>query len=174
MKKVILFALVLAVHGVLLNSVLAQEIPRYVVTYIRSQTGEGIRSATVVTVFNQSSNSCVVEVAWFLGITPIGTAPLGTSSESVAPGQALQFCTRSLPDSITKCNSVSSPELNSEVHVQGKAIVSSSAESPSAEFDCSLLAIEARVYYTTGKGDTAISAISNSKVVFAGEGNLGD
>src|SRR5437016_2030333 len=33
MKKVILFALVLTVCGVLLNSALAQEIPRYLVTY---------------------------------------------------------------------------------------------------------------------------------------------
>jgi hypothetical protein len=32
------------------------------------------------------------------------------------------------------------------------------------------------VYYTTGRNpdDTAISGISNSKVVFADEGNLGD
>jgi hypothetical protein len=65
MKRVILFALVLAVHGVLLNSVLAQEIPRYLVTYVRSQNVGPIRSATAVTVTNQSSESCTVQVEWF-------------------------------------------------------------------------------------------------------------
>jgi hypothetical protein len=165
MKKVILFALVLVVCGALLTPALAQETPRYVVTYIRSQTGEGIRSATVVTVVNQSSTGCVVEVAWFRELTPL----LGTSQLFIESGQAFQFCSRFLPDSITRCDSVSSPELNSDTPVQGKAIVSSSEG-----FDCSLLGVEARVYYTTGKHDTAISAISNSKIVFAGEGNLGD
>jgi len=74
MKKVILCALVLAVCEVLLNSVLAQEnpnefegVPRYVVTYISSQTGKGIRSATVVTVINQSQSDCGVQVAWYQG-----------------------------------------------------------------------------------------------------------
>jgi hypothetical protein len=174
MKKVILCALVLAVHGVLLNSVLAQETPRYVVTYIKSQTGEEIRSATVVTVVNQSSTVCNVEVAWFTGVGPL----LGTSSVPVGSGQAFQFCSRSLPNSITRCDSISRPELNApellevaghmEVQ-QGKAIVSSTTRPA-----CSRIAIEARVYYTRGKDDKDISAISNSKVVFIDEGNLGD
>ena len=168
MKKVILFALVLAVHGVLLNAVLAQQTQRYVVTYISSQTGKGIRSATTVTVLNQSRDTCEVQVAWFLGS---GLTPIGISSASVSGRNSVQFCSRALPDSITKCDSISSPELDSATAVQGRAIVISDEGDPDS---CSFLAIEARVYYTTGDYDTAISAISNSKIVFAGEGNLGD
>jgi len=169
MKKVILFALVLAVHGVLLNSVLAQQpAQRYVVTYISSQTGKGIRSATAVTVLNQSRDTCEVQVAWFLSS---GLTTIGTSSASVSGRNSVQFCSRDLPDSITQCDSISSPELDSATAVQGIAIVISDKGDPDS---CSFLAIEARVYYTTGDYDTAISAISNSKIVFAGEGNLGD
>ena len=73
MKKVILFALILTICGVLHNSVLAQEnpedgsdanvaiypedyegVPRYVVTFIKSSSNTLIRSATAVTVINQS------------------------------------------------------------------------------------------------------------------------
>jgi hypothetical protein len=162
MKKVILCAFVLAVHGVLLNSVLAQEMQRYVVTYIRSQTGEGIRSATAVTVVNQSNSTCTVEVEWF---TPSGTS-VCTHDSFLAPGEVREFCSRPLQFE-TGCIVPCTPPLTNLV--LGKAIVSSTAV-----FDCSLIAVEARVYYTTGAGDTAISAISNSKIVFAGEGNLGD
>ena len=172
MKKVILFALVLAVHGVLLNSALAQDTQRYVVTYIRSQTGKGIRSATAVTVLNQSRDTCEVQVAWFLSS---GFTPIGISSASVSGRNSVQFCSRDLPDSITKCDSISNPELDSATEVQGRAVVISGVNRQADGFDsCSLLAIEARVYYTTGHYDTAISAISNSKIVFVGEGNLGD
>ena len=86
-------------------------------------------------------------------------------------GNAFQFCSRHLPDPITRCDIISSPELNSDTPVvmQGKAVVSST-DGP----ECSRIAVEARVYYTTGEDDTAISAISNSKIVFIDEGNLGD
>jgi hypothetical protein len=173
MKKVILFALVLAVNGVLLSSVLAQETERYLVTYVSSSTLVTIRSATVVTVINQSSSrSCNVQVAWFVSPFPEQNVnkPLCTDNARVIPGEAVQFCSRGLPNSITICTQTCDPPLT-ELQHQGKAIVSSSDE-----FECSLLGVEARVYYTTGVGgaDTAISAISNSKVVFFGEGNLGD
>src|ERR1700687_4225646 len=66
MKKVILCALVLAANGVLVNSVLSQEIvPRYLVTYVRFQNPGPIRAATAVTVTNQSNESCAVQVEWF-------------------------------------------------------------------------------------------------------------
>jgi len=173
MKKVILCALVLAVNGVLVNSVLAQEVDRYLVTYVRSQIGasdQPIRSATAVTVVNQSSITCLVRVEWFLdnGIS------VCNKSQNVPSGGTFRFCSRNLSTSITACDPISictPPLTSSPTGNQGKAIVSSSKG-----FDCSLLAVEARVYYTTGTGvlDAAISAISNSKIVFAGEGNLGD
>jgi hypothetical protein len=168
MKKVMLVTLVLAVCGVLHNSVLAQE-ARYLVTYVSSSTHTAIRSATVVTVVNQSDRACGVEVEWF--VSPNPATPVCTRNILVDPGQAVQFCSRPLPNSITAdCEVCLDQPLTSQN--QGKAIVSSSIG-----FPCSLIAVEARVYYTTGsekEGDTAISAISNSKVVFFGEGNLGD
>jgi hypothetical protein len=182
MKKVILFTLVLAVCSVLHSSVLAQQypddssganvaiypedyegFPRYLIPYIRSQTGQGIRSATAVTVVNQSTTSCSVQVEWF---TPSG-ASLCTVASNLAAGAVREFCSRSLPISITGCIVPCTPPLNNLV--LGKAIVSSTEG-----FTCSLIGVDARVYYTTGAGDTAVSAISNSKVVFIGEGNLGD
>ena len=66
MKKVMLVTLVLAFYGVLHNSVLAQVEPRYLVTYARSQNAGPIWSATAVTVTNQSSLVCRVQVEWFL------------------------------------------------------------------------------------------------------------
>jgi hypothetical protein len=166
MKKVILFALVLAVHGVLLNSVLAQEIPRYLVTYVRSQNVGPIRSATAVTVTNQSSESCTVQVEWFQSAPATSQCILETV---IGPREARHFCSRSLPGAITGCSPVATPATCPALFgSQGTAIVSSTDR-----FACSLIAVDARVYYTT-PGDAEVLAISNSKIVFAGEGNLGD
>jgi hypothetical protein len=143
------------------------------VGYISSSTLTAIRSATVVTVVNQSDSICGVRVEWF--VSPNPATPLCTRNIRVDPGEAVQFCSRRLPDSITaRCNACEGAPGQTELTSQneGKAIVSSS----SAGFECSLLGVEARVYYTTGETppDMAISAISNSKIVFIGEGNLGD
>jgi hypothetical protein len=175
MKKVILCALVLAVNGVLVNSVLAQEVPRYLVTYWRSLTNLNIRSGTVVTVVNQSlSATCNVQVEWVLSFPVNGNTHAGMSGPlPLGPGQAAHFCSRNLAPNIPGCTNggVSVPALNGAGgENQGKAIVSSS----NTPADCRLLGVEARVYYTTGGNDATISAISNSKIVFAGEGNLGD
>jgi hypothetical protein len=172
-KKVVLVALVLVVCGVLYDSVLAQEKPRYLVTYVRSLALQNPliqRSATVVTVVNQSSLSCDVQVEWFAGNA---TSPLCTViTNGVAPGAPLNFCTRPLPGSVTTCSDACDPPILG--NFQGKAIVSSS-EGLSQGFDeCSLIAVDARVYYMALGSDAAVSAISNSKVVFFGEGNLGD
>jgi hypothetical protein len=170
MKKVILCALVLAVNGVLVNSVLAQEVDRYLVTYVRSQSNTPIRSATAVTVVNQSSTTCRVRVEWFLDSNP--TIPVCNRFRDVPAGGTFQFCSRNLSTSITNCDPICTPPLTSSpTGNEGKAIVSSSNN-----FECSLLGVEARVYYTTGAGvlDTAISAISNSKIVRVDDGNFGD
>jgi hypothetical protein len=137
---------------------------RYLVTYMNSQATTAIRSATVVTVTNQSSRSCVVQIEWFRGFVP--NTPVCTTTAAVAPGVTHDFCSRTLPGAITSCNSVCAPPL---VFAEGKAIVSSSAD-----VGCNLIGVEARLYYTMGAGDMAISAISNPKIVRAEEGNLGD
>jgi hypothetical protein len=172
MKKVILCALVLAANGVLVNSVLSQEIvPRYLVTYVRSQIAGPIRAATAVTVTNQSSESCAVEVEWFRSNPATSLCKLNVT---IASHGANQFCSRNLIGSITNCAPFATPaNCPGSFAFEGTAIVSSSSDTS----DCRLLGVEARVYYTTssnGTNDTAISAISNSKIVFAGEGNLGD
>ena len=170
MKKVILCALVLAANGVLVNSVLSQEkVPRYLVTYVRSQNPGPIRAATAVTVTNQSSESCAVQVEWFTSL-PTSLCILEVTIPSKG---ASQFCSRNLIGSITNCAPFATPaNCPGSIAFEGTAIVSSSNTS-----DCRLLGVEARVYYTTssnGVNDAAISAISNSKIVFAGERNLGD
>jgi hypothetical protein len=171
MKKVMLVTLVLAVCGVFHSSVLAQETERYLVPFVKSspQSSQltGVRSATMVTVVNQSSVSCDVQVQWF---SSTQSTALCTNMETIFPGTSKQFCIRGISTLIGSCNNNCVSQLGNNQGIQGTAIVSSSSR-----FECSLIAVEARVYYTTGVGVTeAVSAISNSKVVFAGEGNLGD
>jgi hypothetical protein len=171
MKKVILCALVLAVHGVLLNSALAQQVPRYLVTYARSQNVGPIRSATVVTVTNNqptqsTSQLCTVKVEWFLSS---GDSVCTLTALEISPGITRHFCSRNLPADITSCFPAATPDTCPALFgSQGTAVVSSDDT-----FECSLIAVDARVYYTT-PGDAEVSAISNPKIVFAGEGNLGD
>ena len=174
MKKVILVVFVLAICGVLHNSALTQQLDsRYLVTYWRSLTGNQIRAVTAVTVVNQSDSVCNVQVEWFRSAGPhvnfSGPQPLN-------PGEALQFCSRSVGALITNCpqRGIAAPPLPTDAANtnQGTAIVSST-DSPA----CRNIAVDARVYQTTGTntaGDTAISAISSSKIVFVDEGNLGD
>jgi hypothetical protein len=142
---------------------------RYLITYMNSQTGEAIRSATVVTVTNQSGGTCDVTVQWFKGFlfTPECTTTfVGLENELTA-----DFCSRSLPFTITSCNSTCDPELTFD---EGRAVVSSSTETADGP-DCSKIAVSARVYYTAGEeGDSAVAAITDSKVVRAGQGNRGD
>jgi hypothetical protein len=183
MKNLSVFALVLAVCGPLFTPVLAQDRPdrspdagaaidayggveRYLVTYMNSQTTTAIRSATAVTVTNTNgtSPSCAVKIEWFRGFIP--NTPVCTTTAVIDPGVTHDFCSRNLPDAITACNSVCAPELNFD---EGKAIVSSSET-----IGCGLIGVEARLYYTTGAGDMAVSAISNPKIVEVERGNLGD
>ena len=166
MKKVIIVTLVLGVCGVLHNSVLAQE-ARYLVTYVRSQNAGPIRSATAVTVTNQSSQSCEVQVEWFQSAPVISQCIL--ESTPIGPGEARHFCSRNLPAAIMGCSLFATPATCPALFgSQGTAVVSSTNN-----FECTKIAVDARVYYTT-PGDAEVSAISNSKIVFIGEGNLGD
>lgn len=134
-------------------------VPRYLVTYINSQTGVTNRSATVVTVTNQSGASTEVSVAWFRGFS---TIPSGTSTMVIPAGFTVDFGSRSLPGDLTVVNSVPNPELTFD---EGRAVVSSRN---------ARIGVSARVYYTTGDDDSRLSAITDSKVVVYGAGNTGD
>jgi hypothetical protein len=134
-------------------------VPRYLVTYMNSQTRNKIRSATVVSVTNQAKQPNRVVVSYYWGL---GNSVAGSSAFSIPPGWTIDFCTRNLPGEITTCNSVPKPELTFN---EGRAIVSSTLSG---------IAVSARVYYTSGKGDEELLAITDSKIVNFGEGNNGD
>ena len=61
--------------------------PRYLVTFMRSQTGVPVRSATVVSVTNQAQRPNLVTVSWFLGFSN-NSSPVGTASMIIPPGPA--------------------------------------------------------------------------------------
>jgi hypothetical protein len=136
-------------------------VPRYLVTYMTSQTGGNVRSGTVVSVTNQSEKENRVTVTYYKGFTD-NTSPVGQTTFSIPPDFTVDFASRDLPTELTTCNSIPNPEL---VFDEGRAIVSSSRKE---------IAVSARVYYTRDDSDLDLLAITDSKVVQFGEGNLGD
>jgi hypothetical protein len=137
-------------------------IPRYLVTYMNSQTAnEAMRSATVVSVTNQSKLTNRVFVTFFKGFTD-DSSPVGTASFSIPPQFTIDFASRHLPGELTVTNAVPNPELTFD---EGRAIVSSMWPE---------IGVSARVYYTAGDGDERLHAVTDSKVVVYGEGNSGD
>lgn len=147
--------------GLTVDDAAAPVVERYLVTYLKSRT-DAPRSATVVTVTNQSKESCRIKVDWFVGFTP--QTPACTTTAAVAPGVTHDFCSRNLLSGITTCNTTCDPALT---FTEGKATVSSGP--------CSGIGVESRVYYTTGDtSDTGVAAVSNPKIVRVPEGNLGD
>jgi hypothetical protein len=135
--------------------------PRYLVTYMNSQTADRIRSATAVTVTNQSPSHCLVGVSYFKGFSP-NSSPVCSTSFIIPPEFTVDFCSRNLPLALTVCNSTCSPELTFD---EGRAIVSST---------CREIGVSGRVYYTSGDDDGEVAAISDSKIVAFGRGNTGD
>jgi hypothetical protein len=135
--------------------------PRYVVTYMNSQKGGRIQSATIVTVTNQSPRPNVVTVLWFKGLTS-NNSPVGLTVTSIPPDFTLDFASRNIPFELTAVNAVCSPEL---VFDEGRAIVGSRQPE---------IAVSSRVYYTTGANDANLLAITDSKVVRYDQGNAGD
>jgi hypothetical protein len=134
-------------------------IARYLVTFIKSRTTDPIRTATVVSITNQTRKTCQVAVDWFQGFNP---APVCATAFSLDAGFTTDFCSREIPDPLTTCNATCAPELTFD---EGKAVVNASCED---------IGVSARVYYTRGDDDNELSAISDSKIVRFGEGNRGD
>jgi hypothetical protein len=136
-------------------------VPRYLVTYMNSQTGGRVRSATVVSVTNQSEKPNRVSVSYFKGFTD-NTAPVGVTSVAIPPDFTIDFSSRNLPGELTVCNSVCNPELFFD---EGRAIVSSRLPE---------IGVSSRVYYTADDRDLELLSITDSKVVGFGGGNAGD
>jgi hypothetical protein len=135
--------------------------PRYLVTYMNSQTGGRSRSATVVTVTNQSTFSCRVAVSYFKGFSSNAT-PVCSTSFAISPDFTVDFCSRNLPGDVTVCNSICAPELTFD---EGRAIVSAT---------CKEIGVSSRIYYASDASDEQITGITDSKVVQFGQGNNGD
>lgn len=136
-------------------------IPRYLVTFMKSETGGPVRSATIVTITNQAPRPNLVTVTWFKGFTD-NSSPSGTAAMTIPPDFSVDFGSRDLPGGLTVVNAIPSPELTFD---EGRAIVSSRLPE---------IGVSARVYYTSGDRDDQLLAISDSKVVVFGNGNLGD
>jgi hypothetical protein len=137
-------------------------VPRYLVTYMKSNTGNvAMRSATVVSVTNQSRLINRVFVTFFRGLTD-DSSPAGTAALAIPPQFTVDFTSRQLPSDLTTPNAVSNPQLTFD---EGRAIVSSMWPE---------IGVSARVYYTAGDRDETLHAITDSKVVVYGGRNSGD
>jgi hypothetical protein len=137
-------------------------VPRYLVTYMNSQTANNaMRSATVVSVTNQSRLINRVSVTFFKGWSD-DSSPVGTAAFAIPPQYTVDFASRNLPGELTVTNAVPNPELTSD---EGRAIVSSLWPE---------IGVSARVYYTAGDRDETLHAITDSKVVVYGARNSGD
>ena len=136
--------------------------PRYLVTYMNSQAGGRIRSATIVSITNQARDVNRVSVSFFLGFSD-DSAPVGVATFAIPPQFTIDFGSRNLPTELVTVNALPSPaELTFD---EGRAVVSS--ELPE-------IGVSARVYYTSGERDEELLSITDSGVVVYTEPNHGD
>jgi hypothetical protein len=141
----------------------AGTVARYLVTYMKSNTATtALRTATIISVTNQSSSTCRVAVDWKVG----GTSTVCTTTLSLSPRSELDFCSRTIPDGITTCNATCSPSLTFK---EGKAVVGSSTTT-----GCEKIALSARTVYTSSTSDSPVNGITDAKIVKFGAGNIGD
>jgi hypothetical protein len=151
-------------RGQLSSQLPAGTVSRYVVTYFRSATVDpALRTASVVSITNENTSSCLVAVDWRFGV---GASTACTISATLAPQTQLDFCSRTVPDGITTCNVTCSPSLTNN---EGSARVGSATTT-----GCEKIAVSARTYYTGSTTDKPVSAITDAKVVRYGFGNSGD
>ena len=134
--------------------------PRYLVTYMESRAAGRTRSATVVSVTNQSKIINRVFVSYFKGFSD-NNSPVCVCGYAVPPDYTVDFCSRNIPSELVTCNCVCDPELGFD---EGRAIVSSMWPE---------IGVSSRVYYTS-EDDRQVLAITDSKIVVFGEGNKGD
>lgn len=148
------------------NQVPSSQTARYLITYMNSDAvSRDTHAATVATVTNLAGTSCDVSVNWFRGFR---TRPICTTRfKALANNNTADFCSRRLPIAITQCNATCSPKIAFD---EGSAVVGSSA----APASCARIGVSARVYYTGERSDTAVQAITDSKVVKLPGPNRGD
>jgi hypothetical protein len=180
----LLFALTLGGYGLYPTAVLAQpaqpdigdsgevsapvsalpagHVARYRLTYMTSQTNTANRTSTVISITNHSTVSCSTSVDWRIGLGGLAC----TTTVTVAPGNTAEHCSRSLPFAVASCQATCSPALT---NTEGSAIIGSVNTA-----GCNLIAVDGRIYHTTGSTDTAVAATTNPHVVRIGAANAGD
>jgi hypothetical protein len=140
----------------------AGQIQRYIATYMASQTGPSQRTATVISITNNSSSTCATAVDWKVGFGGVSC----TTTLVLAPGQTGEHCSRSINSGLAICNATCSPELTA---IEGDAIIGSTRGTA-----CAAIAVYARTFYTTGTSDQTLNAVADANIVRVGAGNNGD
>jgi hypothetical protein len=136
-------------------------IARYRVTYVKSDATTVIRSATVVSITNNSPTTCDTLVEWGTGFGE----HVCTTKFTLGHGRTGNQCSRDIPSDIATCNAACSSTLTFE----GNAVVDSTNLTP-----CANIAVSARTYYTSGSTDDAVTAATDAKIVRINQGNRGD
>lgn len=140
----------------------------YLIGYLNSDTSEANRTATVISITNQAQGPCEVSVDWFKGLDP--NSAVCATVTTINAGETQEHCSRDLPGAIAVCQSTCDPNLTFE---EGKAVVNLH-ETCFLSVDSRRLAVDARLYHTTGDADDAVSGVTGLKVVRFGQGNRGD
>jgi len=135
----------------------------YMLSYAPSVPTIIPRSATVISITNQSASTCSTSVDWKTGF---GATNSATTVLVLGPRQTGEHCSRPLPMQVVSCNATANPALNGQ---EGNATVGS-ASVPSA---CVNIAVDARVYYFRGQ-DYDVAAVVDVKVIKGSVTNKGD
>jgi hypothetical protein len=149
------------------------QIPVFLVSFVGSDTTSAPKvnqQATVVSITQVGeTQSCPVSVDWRFGLDSVACTTTSTlaggNAASDFVGTTHDFCTRDLPVAIVRCNVVCHPPLD---FFEGKAVISTTP--PCVD----RIAIDARLYHTTGENDRQVAGIADLKVIRLFVGNNGD
>ncbi|PNG26300.1 hypothetical protein CR492_09285 [Methylocella silvestris] len=138
---------------------------RYVIPFYTSQTVfSTARSVTVVGIFNNSNVACSVFVQFQFASQ---TSSICTITATVPARTSAQLCSRPVGDPLAPCNA-SCPGGGLTFNT-GHAYVGSSTAPPG----CKTIAVDPRIYYTTGS-DSVILGSSQLSLVPVNAANKGD
>jgi len=133
------------------------------IVYMNSDTTSSAsdRTATIVSITNQSSDPCEVSVDWTYAD---GSSVVCTTVSTIVPGATHQHCTRAVPILVSTCQATCSPALTFH---EGSGVVSRLKTCKNT------LAIDARLYHM-GAADVPVQGIADLKVIQFGKKNKFD